>query len=262
MKPPLTYYGGKQQLTKLILSLIPKHDQYIEPYFGGGAVFFAKPVSKLEVINDTNAELINFYRILKLEFTLLQKEIACTIHSREYFQQAKVIFQNPKLFPEIKRAWAVWVLSNQGFASKLNGSWGYDKKMNKSARQLLSKRIAFSQDLIKRMDSVQIECSDALDVIRNLDCETAFFYCDPPYFNSHMGHFSRYTKQDFQKLLDELSKIKGKFLLSSYPSDILDEFTKQQGWYTRKVDKPLALSSHPLVNKRRKTELLTANYPI
>ena len=68
MKPPLTYYGGKQMLSKLIVSLIPPHNIYCEPFFGGGAVFFAKAPSKLEVINDTNGELINFYRIVKTKF--------------------------------------------------------------------------------------------------------------------------------------------------------------------------------------------------
>ena len=60
MKPPLTYYGGKQKLARQIVSMIPEHRLYCEPFFGGGAVFFAKPPASVEVINDTNGELINF----------------------------------------------------------------------------------------------------------------------------------------------------------------------------------------------------------
>ena len=71
MKPPLTYYGGKQKLAERIISMIPKHRIYCEPFFGGGAVFFTKPPASLEVINDTNGELINFYRVLKTDYKKL-----------------------------------------------------------------------------------------------------------------------------------------------------------------------------------------------
>ena len=48
-RTPITYYGGKQQLVSTILPMIPSHRVYCEPYFGGGAVFFAKGKSYLEV---------------------------------------------------------------------------------------------------------------------------------------------------------------------------------------------------------------------
>jgi DNA adenine methylase len=71
MKTPLTYYGGKQQLAKTILSLISEHRLYCEPFVGGGAVFFAKPPADVEVINDTNGEIVNFYAVLQRDFAAL-----------------------------------------------------------------------------------------------------------------------------------------------------------------------------------------------
>ena len=62
-KTPLAYYGGKQKLVPVILPLIPAHDIYIEPFVGGGALFWAKKPSNLEVINDNNRELINFIKV-------------------------------------------------------------------------------------------------------------------------------------------------------------------------------------------------------
>ena len=63
MKTPISYYGGKQKLCTTIISLLPDHNLYCEPFVGGAAVFFAKEPSGVEVLNDTNTELINFYRV-------------------------------------------------------------------------------------------------------------------------------------------------------------------------------------------------------
>src|ERR1035437_7941537 len=217
MKTPLSYYGGKQILSKEIISLIPKHNLYCEPFFGGGAVFFFKDPSHVEVINDSNGELINFYKVIKNDFKKLQKEIQTSLHSRKLHAQADVIYKHPELFNEIQRAWAVWMLANQSYASKLNGSWGFDKNESMSPKKLYEKRKAFLVIYAERLDKVQIECTDALRVIKTFDTKESFFYCDPPYFNAHQGHYKGYTQQDFEKLLDALSLIKGNFLLSSYP---------------------------------------------
>ena len=259
MKPPLTYYGGKQTLSNLIVSIIPEHNLYCEPFFGGGAVLFAKPPSNLEVINDTNGELINFYKVVQTNFKSLEKEIKC---SRELHQRAKIILEHPELFDEIKRAWAVWTMANQSYGAKLNGNWGYDKKENKSGKSLCSKRAAFSQENSERLRKVEIECSDALTVIKTRDSKESFFYCDPPYINTNQGHYKGYTKKEFTELLEVLSKIKGKFLLSSYPSEIFSEYTKKYNWFSKEVNSTLAMATNPRAKVKRKVEVLTGNYEI
>ena len=75
MKTPTSYYGGKQNLVATILPLIPPHKLYAEVFVGGGAIFWAKPKSDTEVINDTNRELINFYEVVQNEFLDLEKMI-------------------------------------------------------------------------------------------------------------------------------------------------------------------------------------------
>ena len=52
VKTPISYYGGKQSMLKHILPIIPKHSNYVEPFFGGGAVFWAKDPKATEIIND------------------------------------------------------------------------------------------------------------------------------------------------------------------------------------------------------------------
>lgn len=261
MKTPISYYGGKQKLATKICSLIPEHLLYCEPFLGGGAIFFAKEPSPVEVLNDTNREMMNFYRVVQNEFFGLEKEIRITLHSRDLHRKASVIFNNPDLFNEVKRAWAVWLLCNQSFASQLDGSFGYERKSEKTVKKTINNRDSFTEELAIRLQNVQLECADALYIIRSRDAEQSFFYCDPPYFNSDCGHYDGYSEQDFENLLKTLSEIKGKFLLSSYPSDLLKDYSKRFKWCTWSVEQSVSVNRKSGYIKK-KTEVLTANYPI
>jgi len=260
MKTPLTYYGGKQKLAERIISMIPKHRIYCEPFFGGGAVFFAKSPAEIEVINDTNGELINFYRVLKTDYNRQAKEIKATLHSKESHQIAELIFNYPKLFSEVKRAWAIWTLANQSYASMLGGTWRCDFKNNSTTKRLDNKKNNFTEDYAKRLEQTQIDNRDVLKVIEIWDTKDSFFYCDPPYFNSNMGHYKEYSEQDFENLLKTLSEIKGEFILSSYPSELLEKYTKKYKWNTVKIEGiPVSVS---LGRQKMKTEVLTGNWEV
>jgi len=113
VRTPIAYYGGKQKLANKIINLIPEHSLYCEPYLGGGAIFFRKEPSKIEVINDTNRSLIDFYQVVQNDFVSLEKEVRISLHSRDLYRKAKVIYRNPDMFSKLKRAWSVWVLSSQ-----------------------------------------------------------------------------------------------------------------------------------------------------
>lgn len=255
MKTPITYYGGKQTLLKYLLPLIPPHKLYCEPFFGGGALFFAKPKSEVEVINDKNGEVINFFKVVKTDFPKLQKEITATLHSRDLYKTAMVIYEHPQLFSEWKRAWAFWTLTNQGFAGMI-GSWGFGKTASKE-KAVAAKRAAFTKEFADRLNTVQVENNDALKVILRCDSKDTFFYCDPPYIGSDMGHYKGYTEEEYEALLDTLSKIKGKFLLSSYPSAILSRYAKKYKWKVQRVTKYVAVTKH---TEKKKTEVLVYNY--
>jgi DNA adenine methylase len=259
MKSALTYYGGKQKLVSTILPMFPEHVLYSEPFAGGAASLFAKEPSEIEVINDTNTELINFYKVIQQDYVSLASKIKITLHSRRQHKDASVIYNNPHLFGSLDRAWAVWVLASQGFASIIDGSWGYDKTKNTTTKKIINKGIAFTEDYAIRLQNVQIECADALYIIKSRDCRDAFFYCDPPYFNSDCGHYGGYTEHDFEQLLKMLSGLQGKFLLSSYPSALLDKYITANGWVQKSVAQRVS------VNKgagKTKIECMTANYPI
>jgi DNA adenine methylase len=258
MKTPISYYGGKQNLLKEILPRIPAHNLYCEPFCGGAAVFFAKEKSNVEVINDTNFELINFYRVLQQDLYALQMMVKISLHSRRMYSDARVVYDNPHMFDPIKRAWAVWILSSQSFSAMLDGSWGYDVAKNTTTKKITNKKESFTEDLSIRLQDVQIECTDALRIINSRDRSDSFFYIDPPYFNSDCGHYDGYSIDDFKTLLTLLKSIQGKFMLSSYDSSILRDFVKENKWNQVFIEQKVSVNG--MGKRKSKVEVITINY--
>ena len=255
LRTPVAYYGGKQMMLKHILPLIPKHEIYTESFVGGAAVDFAKASSRVEIINDLNGEVVNFYQQLKTNFNNLKLRLEATLHSRQLYKDAQVMYDNPHLFNNEARAWAFWVLTNQGFASTI-GSWGYSKTRPTRG---MNKKLLITKELEQRLGNTQIECNDANKVILSRDTPNTFHYIDPPYIDSNQGHYAGYVEMDFKELLNTLSMVQGKFLLSTYPSGILSEYAKSNGWHQKEFDKPISANK---TTRKRKVEVLTANYPI
>ena len=128
----------------------------------------------------------------------------------------EVIYANPEMFDRVKRARAVWMLASTFYGARLDNDFGYNRQ-GKIPATPARKRGAFTAGYEARLQNTQIECCDALRIIGSRDAPETFFYCDPPYVGTDQRHYDGYSQEDFERLLDALSKIQGKFLLSPIP---------------------------------------------
>src|SRR5207247_11050245 len=102
MVGPLSYLGGKNRLAKKIISLIPEHTTYVEPFCGGAQVFFHKEPSAVEILNDLNEDIFNFLRVCKLHHKELLRYLHFCIVSRRWFE----LFEKtpPETLTDVQRA--------------------------------------------------------------------------------------------------------------------------------------------------------------
>ena len=256
-KTPISYYGGKQMLLKHILPLIPEHTLYTEAFCGGCSVLFAKPPVECEVINDTNTELINFYRIAQTQYPALKVLIDASLHSREIHAHARHINEHPSFFTPVERAWAVWVCTKLGFASMIDGTFGYDRS-GTTTQKFRNAKEAFTEELCGRLNHVTVECEDGLRVITRYDHEGAFHFVDPPYVGSDCGHYNgTFDEADFEKLLAILAHVKGKFMLTMFPHPLIEKYAAEHRWSIHRLDRTITASK---VSRRRQEEWIITNY--
>lgn len=256
LRPPISYYGGKQTLVPTILPLIPDHVKYVEPFLGGGAVYWSKAPSRVEVINDLDGFVSNFYEVLKSDFSGLKALVEQTVFGRESHDRASAVRQNQPFFSPAQRAWAFFVLANSSIYAQLDNTCKMPGDDVSTVRSFYNKVKRFDQTYSDRLENTFVEQRDALYVIRKNDADNSFFFIDPPYFNSDCGHYSGYDEAEFERLLLLLTVLKGKFLLTCYPSELLDKYLHEFNWKAIRKELQLVAGS----KGKRKIEVLVMNY--
>lgn len=256
LRPPVSYYGGKQSLLNEILPRVPLHTRYVEPFLGGGAVFWAKSPSTVEVINDHDGFVTSFYEVVKSDLSTLKAVIEARLFSRQAHDHALVIRQHQELFDPINRAWAFFYLANTSLYSQLDNSMRTPQNDKNVIHTFNRKVDALCDAHAERLKSVFVECREALYIIEKNDGPDTFFFVDPPYFQANMGHYAGYTFDDFQRLLSALSTIQGKFLLTCYPGQLVEDYAHRYGWVAFYKEMHLAAGG----KGKRKIECMFMNY--
>ena len=220
MKPPISYYGGKQRMASKITPLIPQHTVYVEPFCGGATILFAKPWPDAsnnnhyrEVINDTDGRLINFWKQLRDSGDELVRLIQSTPYSEQEHREA--LCKGLDCDDPIEAARRYYVNIQHSFSHKLDGGWGRGV-FSRNLSATWANKVAGLSEYIDRMASIAISNTDALNCVKQFDSPQTFFYCDPPYHGTDCGSYKGYTVEDFRTLVETLDACQGSFLLSNY----------------------------------------------
>lgn len=251
MRGPLSYLGGKTRLAARIISRIPDHLTYVEPFAGGAQIFFRKPPSKVEVLNDLDHEVITFYRVCQLHHSELIRYMRHTIASREWFSLHQKT--DPLSLTDVQRAARFLYLLKNAFASRI---------VRQNYKYAVIARPNFNPDEIpamiekthQRLARVQLECLPYEQILSKFDRPTTFFYCDPPYFEKPLYKYN-FSEADYELLAERLASLKGKFLLSLNDTPQVRRIFSS--FHAAQVS--LAYSSHRKTGLRF-SELLISNY--
>ena len=172
----ISWVGGKKLLRNKILALFPEKgtfNRYVEVFGGAGWVLFASDRhAETEVYNDINGNLVNLFRCVKYHPEELQKELDCTLMSREQFFDALAQLEMRGL-TDIQRAARFFILIKESFGARLDSFGVRPRNMPKA--------IEYIQVVANRLKQVVIENADYSRILRIYDRNSTLFYLDPPY---------------------------------------------------------------------------------
>jgi DNA adenine methylase len=233
-RPALRYHGGKWRLAPWIIAQFPPHICYVEPFGGGGSVLLSKPPSYLEVYNDLDSEVVNFFRILRERPAEFIRAITLTPFARSELRLA----YEPTA-DDFERARRFYIRSWQGYGgpcAQWKTGWRFQVQASRGQRSIDDWHdVERLRAVVERLRLVQIECDEALTVIRHYDAPTTLFYLDPPYpAGTRSAKWSRrayaheMADSDHRHLAEVLHEIQGMAIISSYQSPLYDELYR--GW--------------------------------
>lgn len=235
-RPALRYHGGKWRLAPWIISHFPAHRLYCEPYCGGASVLMRKPRAKVEVINDRNGEVVNFFKVMRDPAAALelQHRLRLTPYARDELDAAYVITDDP-----VEQARRTVVKSFQGFggATITPTRCRHSFRCSTLTRALPHDQWVNYPDLIPeftaRLKGVVIENAEALNVIRRNDSPDTLFYLDPPYplgtrKDKGRTYAHEMSDEEHRELAAALRQAKGMAIVSSYPSNVYADLYR--GW--------------------------------
>lgn len=272
MRAPFAYYGGKTGLAGEIVSLFPEHDVYLEPFFGSGAVLFAKIPAKVEVVNDLDAGAVAFFRMLRDRPEDLERVCALTPHARAEFDAGLAPTDD-----KLERARRFWARVNQSFAKTAGpgGGWSVTASRSESVPQSIRGRLGRFQACAERLMGVSIESCDGVGLITRLARPGTVVYADPPYpYQARSGRAARSTEpgafsdygtdmggvEDHRRLAEVLHSTPAHVFLSGYDCPLYDEL--YAGW-DRAEFATTAHSSNAITSRRgKRTEVVWSNRPL
>jgi len=251
MHGPTTQVGGKNRLAKTIIALFPFHRCYVEPFAGGAQVFFHKPPSKVEVLNDLDGELINFFRVCQSHPDELIRCLRYHLASRRWFD----LLKNTQVqgLTDIQRAVRFFYIRRISFGGRvIKPTFGYSLAARPRFRPVRIPEIIARAH--QRLQDVQIECLPFQQILKRYDSTQTLFYLDPPYWNLPYYHHN-FTEEDFIELAALLARLKGKFILSLNDTPEVRELF--QAFRIATVELPYSCSR---LKRRHQQELLITNF--
>ena len=235
MKPPIKRYGGKIKLAPYIVPLLPPHETYVEIFGGSGAVLFAKEPSKVEIYNDLDKDMFNFYQVVRDKGRDLRDSLRLTLFSRDEFESAKEDFE--QIQDPVERARRFSVLMTQSIDA-CGKSWSRSGKRN-GGKPFLDyvERIAWAA---QRLRHVQIENTDCRKLILDLDGPNVLFYADRPYVHDARTESKAYkhemSEDDHKELLELLCSVQGMVVLSGYDDPLYNQALTD--WERHEIEVP------------------------
>jgi|ERR1043166_5623267 DNA adenine methylase len=219
LNSPIKWVGGKSRLRNRIIPLLPAHTCYVEPFAGAAWVLFGKRPSAVEVLNDREQELINFFRVVKEKPEELIKSFEWELVSRAEFERLAGL--DAALLTDVQRAHRFYYLIMAGWGGELHyprfqtsiTDGGHGNRLFGALKRLRQRL----EPIHKRLSTVIIENLDWQDCIDRYDREGAVMYVDPPYPGNGCNYSQNMRDWDAHKLLsDRLGRARCKWILSSY----------------------------------------------
>ncbi len=224
IKAPFAWPGSKARSLVHLAEYLPYAKVYVEPFGGSGSVLLARRPSTIEVFNDRNSGVVDFYRAIKEDMDGLLDILELTTYSREEWMHNHDNWRQET--DRTKRA-AMWYSMIEYSFGSMGRNIGRTTGSGKLAGKMHKKFSLFPR-IHERIKNVFLENADWTTLFRDYNSDDSVFYCDPPYLgtDNQATYQSSWKAADQANLLKAIFQHEGFVALSGYG----DPITESMDW--------------------------------
>lgn len=246
--------GNKQRIAQDIIKYFPKHEIFIDMFFGGGGLFFSKPKSKYNFLNDIDKDVINLFNVLIEKPNELKEYLELIPYGIDYFEQIKN--EVPK--NEIQKAVYFLVFSNWTFL----GTGGMLKYEIGNNKKITIDRVITTYKFLVNEINTQFLNFDFRELLPKIhyrneikEKNKTFIYADKPYSDTINNYSTDWTNTDDFDLLNVLEGSGIKYAVSEFEGSNFEKLALEKGLHKIYIGERQNL-------KNRRTEILITNYQV
>lgn len=214
--------GGKSRYAQWILDQAPDHHCYVEVFGGAAGVLVNKPPSTVEIYNDLDGDLVQFFEVLRDRHDELVEWLETVPYSRELHEEwADLYYHGYRPSEPVLRAGQFFFLRYAQWGGIYSEPAGFGTSKVSSSATSFANKIDRLDEFAERFDAVTIENLSWNGVIEKYDATETWFYCDPPYV--HKEGYYPIDEIDHDAFVECLHDCEGNWIVS-YGDTLPDGF--------------------------------------
>lgn len=264
IKPPFGYFGSKYKIALTICENLPPHSAWVELFCGSASVTLAKKPSPIEIINDLDDQIINFFDTLRNQEEALCRAVALTPYARTELYKARKKEKNISSLEKARRFLITSMMAVNGLFGEHKGGFSFSSAYSREGREArvnrwynLPPRL---EAVAERLRNVRIENMDALELFKMfLNRPATLVYLDPPYLGERSNGYNLDIKDEkfHIDLLKLANQAKCMVLISGYENELYKKILlKSNGWSVKKISTHTKTTSGKTF---KRTEILWRN---
>lgn len=269
MKPkkinaPFGYFGSKNKIALQLCSELPPHNCWVEAFCGSAALTLRKKPAPIEVINDIDNEIVNFFNQLRNNHVALCEAIELTPYAEQELSMARVHIEGLSDLERARRFLVQSMMAINGLFGEAKGGFSYSDSYSRNGHDARVNRWNNLPERLKlvvsRLKNVRVENKNALKLLQKYKNRPAtLVYLDPPYLGDRTNGYNKDANDEnfHKKLLSFSNEADCMIFISGYENELYDSMlTKEIGWEKRTIDTSTKDSKG---NSHHRTEVVWMN---
>ena len=244
--------GNKSQIADKIISHFPKHKIYYELFMGTGSVFFKKPKSQYNILNDLDSDVYNLFLIVKdFKEDLINLFILTPMCEDLFYYWKETLETDP-----VKKALRFLFLSSFSYLGKsdtfrlLHSDCSHKSKLEQLINvcsSIMKNTMLRNKDFRTFFESIYVSDS-------HIGKKDRFIYAAPPYLDTGNNYNTpKWTKKDVIDLFDTLQRTSIRFAMSEFDHPFILSQAKKRGLNIIEIGERKTI-------RNRRVEILITNY--